>query len=273
MDNKRPLISIIVPIYNTEQFLNRCLESIINQSFKDFELILVDDGSTDSSRKICNEWLQKDNRIQVVHKKNEGVTIARKTGIAYATGKWACFVDSDDTLPPNAIDVLTAQIRHDVDMVLGTVQTIGTKALFYKQFGEKHRTQYINILLKHPEYWGPYSRLIRKSLFDDFIFNIPSEIKIGEDFIMNLRLAQKVRKVILLHDVVYYYIWRPSSAMANHSNLNLIYEELYITTTYESIYPEYQKALRGALFCFRIKVYYRFIKRKTQKCLFYKQNH
>ena len=90
------LVSIIVPVYKVENVLHYCIDSILNQTYNNFELILIDDGSPDSSGKICNEYAKRDLRIKVFHKENEGVSVARNTGIELAKGKYICFVDSDD---------------------------------------------------------------------------------------------------------------------------------------------------------------------------------
>lgn len=100
------LISVVIPVYNVEKYLNRCVESIVNQTYKNLEIILVDDGSPDKCPVLCEQWKVKDNRICVVHKKNQGLGLARNTGIENATGKYLCFVDSDDYLDLRAIETL-----------------------------------------------------------------------------------------------------------------------------------------------------------------------
>ena len=113
-------ISIIVPIYNVEQYLQKTIESCINQTLKELEVILVDDGSKDASGKVVDDFAKKDNRIKVIHKQNEGVTIARNTGLAVATGKYIFFLDGDDYLPLNAMDLLYQKaIEEDADWVIG----------------------------------------------------------------------------------------------------------------------------------------------------------
>ena len=97
-----PLISVIVPIYNVEKYLNRCIESIVNQTYKTLEIILVDDGSPDNCPQICDEWKEKDNRIKVIHKKNGGLSDARNAGLDIAQGEYIAFVDGDDFLEENA---------------------------------------------------------------------------------------------------------------------------------------------------------------------------
>ena len=91
-----PTFSIIVPVYNVEKYLTKCIDSILEQTFSDFEVILVDDGSTDNCGIICDQYVEKDDRIQVIHKKNEGLVCARKTGISKASGQYILNVDSDD---------------------------------------------------------------------------------------------------------------------------------------------------------------------------------
>lgn len=99
-----PLVTVVVPIYNVEKYLNRCLDSIVNQTYQNLEIILVDDGSLDNCPRICDEYAQKDNRIKVIHKQNAGQGIARNVGIANATGKYICFFDSDDYIDANMIE-------------------------------------------------------------------------------------------------------------------------------------------------------------------------
>lgn len=102
----KPLVSVIIPVYNVENYLKRCIDSIINQSLKNIEIILIDDGSLDSSSKICDEYLTLDERIKVVHKQNEGLGMARNTGIDIAVGKYIAFVDSDDYIEDNMYELL-----------------------------------------------------------------------------------------------------------------------------------------------------------------------
>ena len=100
------LVTIVLPIYNVEKYLNRCINSIVNQTYKNLEIILVDDGSPDKCSQMCDEWEKKDTRIKVVHKQNEGLGMARNTGIENATGDYICFFDSDDYLELTAIEKL-----------------------------------------------------------------------------------------------------------------------------------------------------------------------
>lgn len=106
------LISIIVPVYNVEKYLNKCIDSIINQTYKNIEIILVDDGSTDNSGKICDEYLLRDSRIKVIHKNNGGLSSARNEGINISSGEYIGFVDSDDWVEPNMYEEMYKKILY-----------------------------------------------------------------------------------------------------------------------------------------------------------------
>ena len=104
--SKNPLISIIVPVYNVEEYLDKCVESIVNQTYKNIEVILVDDGSPDNCPKMCDDWAKKDKRIKVIHKKNGGLSDARNKGIDESKGEYLSFVDSDDYITDNYVELL-----------------------------------------------------------------------------------------------------------------------------------------------------------------------
>ena len=112
MDNQA-LISVIIPIYNVEEYLRECVDSVLNQTFSNFEIILVDDGSTDSSGEICDEYVEKDERITVIHQKNGGLSVARNTGLSEASGKYVYFLDSDDYISENALATLIDIAEND----------------------------------------------------------------------------------------------------------------------------------------------------------------
>ncbi|MDR2581466.1 MAG: glycosyltransferase [Fibromonadaceae bacterium] len=263
-----PLISVIVPVYNTEAYLNRCIESIANQAFKKIEIILVNDGSTDTSGVICDLYAKKDSRIHVIHKKNEGVTVARKTGVEHASGEWICFVDSDDEVPENSVQVLLAHIRDDVDIVKGMYKYIGKGRRPYKPYYlEQNNMQYMKFLLKGKISQTPHA-LVRKTLFDNFTFDIPAHITNGEDLIMNLRIGQKARRIILLPNIVYHYIWRAGSAISNKPMLNKNYRIAYYRALDQSIHQEYRKALRAAIIYKKLFIKWRLLKNIIKKMLF-----
>ena len=115
----KPVISIIIPVYNVEQYIKQCLNSIITQTYCDFEAIIIDNSSTDESGKICDEYAQRDERIRVVHKKNEGVGVSRNLGINEARGEWLTFIDSDDWVEPDYLEnLINCAVSEDVDIIL-----------------------------------------------------------------------------------------------------------------------------------------------------------
>lgn len=114
-----PLISFVVPIYNSEEYLRQCLDSIVSQAINNYEVLLIDDGSTDSSGSICDEYVQKDTRFKVIHKKNEGLSAARNDGISIARGEWITFVDSDDWIESDCLKVIVD--NHEVDYVVTSI--------------------------------------------------------------------------------------------------------------------------------------------------------
>ena len=126
------MISIIIPVYNVKPYLDDCLQSVVGQDYTDFECILVDDGSTDGSSELCDQWVEKDTRIQVIHQTNQGVSSARNRGLAQAKGEYISFIDSDDWLETDALETLYAAAkRDDLDIVL-----FGARAVFDQPAGE-----------------------------------------------------------------------------------------------------------------------------------------
>lgn len=115
---KEETVTVIVPVYNVEKYLDRCVKSIVRQTYKDLEIILIDDGSPDRCPEMCDAWKLKDSRIKVIHKKNAGLGYARNTGIDNATGKYLCFVDSDDYIAPDTIEkAYYCAVQYNADIV------------------------------------------------------------------------------------------------------------------------------------------------------------
>ena len=182
-----PQISVIVPVYNGERYLHECIDSILNQSFKNLELILVDDGSTDDSGKICDAYALIDNRIKVIHKDNEGINATRKRGVDEAKGVWISFCDNDDSLPLDALNNLY-ELTNCTDIVIGFPDSPNYKTQLSL---EECRRNMITAKLLPPSPWG---KLYRRSLLTEDIFDFPREIDGEEDMIMNIRLMFKIER-------------------------------------------------------------------------------
>ena len=167
-----PVISIIVPVYNVEQYLRRCVDSILAQTFTDFECILIDDGSPDNCPAICDEYAERDNRIIVIHQKNAGVSAARNAGLDLARGEWIGFVDSDDWCDPGMYEFLYKNaITNQVDISICGFRSIEKNGVV---IGSSKKYPAIVMdssegLLKlfSPRYFGPFSwnKLVSKQLF------------------------------------------------------------------------------------------------------------
>lgn len=219
-------ISIVVPIYKVENYLQRCIDSVFAQDFSDWEMILVDDGSPDKCPEICDANAAKDARIKVVHKPNGGLISARQAGVRVAQGKYVMHLDSDDWLQPKALSTLYSQIIKGYDMVRGGAQRITPEGKViplesYKiTSGEVIGTEnfLVNVYTGKvaPYLWGA---LYRTELFDDAVFDesIENRISLGEDVVTNMLAGMRINKVLYLEDVVYNYAYNPNSIMASSS--------------------------------------------------------
>lgn len=218
-------ISVIVPVYNTEAYLPRCVDSILGQSFADFELLMIDDGSTDESDAICDAFAAQDGRVRVFHKENGGVSSARNLGIDNAQGEWLYFVDSDDELLPDGLKVLVDNISDDVDVVMGGFESVD-------ELGNMTReaTKSVNLRLSRKEsvitlYRGQgccgyfflgytWQRLFRKSLVDRFNLRFDTSIAIKEDTLFVMQYVRRSNGITqFATQPIYRYYQRPNSAM------------------------------------------------------------
>lgn len=217
------MISILVPIYNVENYLQRCINSVITQSHNDWELILVDDGSTDKSPSICDYYKGKDKRIKVIHKKNGGLPSARLEGFKNANGEYLIFLDSDDWLLPNSLTKMYESITSNggYDIVRSLVER-------HSSNGEKWIEHYRiesgilegNNTFLHAisgDSISPYlhSSMYRASLFSERAFEIliDNNISIGEDWFTNYYIAPKVKKVIFIDEPTFAYFVNSKSYM------------------------------------------------------------
>ena len=227
-DNKF-LISIIVPVYNVEQYLPKCLDSIINQTYKNLEIILIDDGSTDKSGKICDKYKNEDKRIKVIHKINTGVSAARNDGIDIAQGTYITFVDSDDWIEEDYINLATACLtKYQPDILINNYKRCNKDnsnsmnmdpIFFYSQEAlfEMVRKKYFN--------WSPvatfYSTKICKSIKFD------SNINYGEDLLFKYNFIKNSKNILYVPLKKYFYINRKSSACNGYA-IDKKMDDLYV---------------------------------------------
>lgn len=242
------MISLICPVYKAESYLRRCVDSVLAQTYHEWELILVDDGSPDQSGAICDEYADKDERIQVIHQENGGVTSARKAGVKKAQGEWICFVDADDTIPNDAIQSLYS-CSTGVDIVYGCIYSVFSDLKVAYIPIEDYR----NMLIRHSGVnVGPYGKLLRRTLFTNNIFEIPKEINLGEDLIMNLRLSFNTNKdVNICNKIVYNYI-NNSESVTHKYIRTLEYNKKYYPVLLNSIPKDVTRHYRRSLVNIRI---------------------
>ena len=215
-------ISVIIPIYNVQEYLPKCIESVLQQTYHNLEIILVDDGSPDKCGKICEAYAKKDNRIRVIHKKNEGVSSARNTGLEYASGEYISFIDSDDWITKNAYQVLYQGMkRYDADCAVGKcIHVIDKKGTLRPQKSpaqavrcETPEETIKNTLLTGSAIWN---RLYKRKIFEKLRF--PAD-RINDDEFIALRAYAKCNKIVFLNQDTYYYRIRKNSITTSHFSL------------------------------------------------------
>ena len=206
-----PKISVIVPVYKVEDYLCRCIDSILAQTFTDFELILVDDGSPDNCGVICDEYEQKDSRVRVIHQQNQGQAAARNRAVAEANGEWIHFVDSDDMIHPQMLEVLyCAVIENDANIgMCGAIESEEIPDTFYST-PNRHAIvrdmdeETMEDLLEHGEhrYWVVWGKLIKKGIIQKLPF---TKGRIYEDNAIVCQWLYEAGKVADLKDRLYFY--------------------------------------------------------------------
>jgi len=207
------LISIIVPVFNVENYIKRCIESLINQTYTNIEIILVDDGSTDKSKDICDEYSKKDKRIIVIHKKNGGLSDARNIGIEASKGNYISFVDSDDYVTNNYVEFLyTLIIDSNSDIAMGKHYIVYDKRIINTGSGNKlllsPKEALEKILYSDDLDVSAWAKLYKKSLFENIKFPVG---RLYEDSATTYKLIDSSKKITFYSVPIYYYIIRKNS--------------------------------------------------------------
>ena len=220
-------VSIIVPVYNGEKSLKRCVDSLLNQDYKDIEIILVDDGSKDGSYQIISEYAGKDERIVPVHKDNSGVSATRNIALSLAKGEYVRFVDVDDFLPFDSVKMMVRAMEEDgSDLVVADFYRVIDDKVSRKgsirKGGILGRNEYAEKMLLSPAdfYFGAlWNKLYRKKLIDDYHLIMDENISYSEDAIFNLQYLLHVDLVSILKSPVYYYVKTEGSLVASNMNV------------------------------------------------------
>ena len=209
------IVSIIIPVYNAEKYINNCINSVLGQTYKNIELILVDDGSTDSSGFICDEYAKKDYRVRVIHQENFGPSVARNTGIIVARGTYIQFVDSDDSLESNMIYKLVDAMKNNVQLTIcgyksikknkrktiiqennPFIQGIYQYNEFIEHLGELYKDSLIN---------SPCNKLYVSEIIKKYKIYFIEDLKMGEDLLFNLNYIKVCKYISIINDSLYNY--------------------------------------------------------------------
>ena len=222
MKNEKPLITIIVPVYNVEKYLDECINSLINQDYKRIEIILIDDGSKDNSLKICKEFEKKYKNIKLIEQKNSGVSIARNKGIENANGEWICFVDSDDYMEKNMISKMVEEANKETFDILITppimdYKKVSEKAKIFDEeinFTNKNKDKLLlNVICRqykeknvtHINAGGPWGKLYKTEFIRNNNLSFIVGLKRMQDVIFNLYSMNIANKVIYREIFLYHY--------------------------------------------------------------------
>lgn len=212
---KEPEISVIVPVYNAERWLRRCVDSILNQTFADFELLLVDDGSTDASGAICDEYVASDPRVHVFHKPNGGVSSARNVGLDNAQGEWISFIDADDWIYPDMLQILSkASVDNEIVFFSVTeffddgtkVEYIAKECQTYIAKGAQQSILYLKNNEAHYPFFGfTWSKLFRRDIIEQNNIRFIDGFAFYEDEIFTDEYCKNVNRLRILSSPLYYY--------------------------------------------------------------------
>ena len=233
-------ISIIVPIYNSERYLDKCINSILNQTYKNLEIILIDDGSTDKSKMICEKYKKKDSRIIFISKKNTGVSDTRNIGLNIASGKYIGFVDSDDFIKLDMFEILIYNInKYRADLSICNIVEKNNRKYRVKELSSRDG---LKIILENS---GPkgyiYNKLYKKNIIDRYNIKFNVNIYMCEDLLFNCLYLQNIGKVIYTTQELYYYIKRRGSVTNSQYNFRFA----TILDAYNEMFKIYIKEERG----------------------------
>ncbi|RBR31351.1 glycosyltransferase family 2 protein [Enterococcus cecorum] len=229
------LVSVIVPVYNSEKYVERCILSILNQTYSSIELILINDGSTDSSLNILDEYSRKDNRIILVNKENEGVSASRNLGIEIATGKYLMFIDNDDFVEPSYVETYVSEIeKYSADLIIGGYQRVNSEKILFKDYPRDANWGKYVIL-------SPWAKIYRTELIknNDIKF---LDYPIGEDIYFNFQVFKYTNQIYAINNLGYHWFFNGQSiSNTSQRGFNNSIDILYFLNKLISVSPNDQK--------------------------------
>lgn len=199
-----PKVSVIIPVYNAEKYLRECIDSVLAQTFVDFEVLLINDGSTDGSGKICDEYAKKDKRIKVFHQENGGVSSARNLGLDNAKGEWITFVDSDDWIGENYFKCLSDSFNEKVDLIfLNYTKTNNTKNVVFP-IKTLYKNHFLKLYTIHPHFFSPWAKFFKRKIIVNNHLRFDEKLDYGEDNIFNCEFLIYTNYIYLYGQQFYY---------------------------------------------------------------------
>ena len=221
MDNSNEvLITVIIPVYKVEDYIEKCVNSVLGQTYKNLEIILIDDGSPDRSGEICDAYAAKDKRVKVIHKENEGVSVARNIGLDNANGMYIAFIDADDWIEENYLHILLSNvIKENADNAICNYNRVTGNNIERNYFkndtkliGDKEYL--IRVLNPQTGFGFSWMKLIKRESINDIRFN--KTLIVGEDAIFNIEIAKNVTTIVILEEALYNYRNRSSSVVKKY---------------------------------------------------------
>lgn len=281
------LLSVIIPIYNAENYLEKCLDSVINQSYKKLEIILINDGSTDNSGVICDEYLKNDKRIQVYHRKNHGLVETRKFGLKKSQGEFVTFVDSDDWIDFDMYEEMLNKIDEKIPDIISSgiiFEPFGNTEIDIPSEGYYEKDEIQNKILPYMMFdrrkkrrgitGSVCNKIFSKKLLGDFIYTINQEITYGEDALITYPAFVKVERVIILNQAWYHYRVNENSMTHIYTensfrNINVLKNELEKVFTELGVYEEMVRQLEQYIQLFLVPAFEKIYKMKFQQLQYF----
>lgn len=240
------LISIIIPVYNVEKYLESCLNSIINQTYKNIEIIVINDGSTDNSLDIIKKYQEQDNRIILIDRENKGVLFTRVEGYKISNGKYITFVDSDDWIEENTIEILYNKcIKYNADVVKcnfsyndsceasGNLANIKGEHFITK---DKFEPDFYDMFFKTMNIHTVWAQMFKKELLHNNMEKIDTSISLGDDLEFNVQLYKNINNILFIDDVLYHYRFNPLSITRRLNEKNIKNNIISVTKCYLNAY-------------------------------------
>lgn len=220
IDTEKMMVSVIIPVYNSEKELNRCIDSVIKQSWNNLEIIIIDDGSTDNSGEICDRLYEQDERIHVFHQTNLGVSAARNVGLKFAHGEYVIFMDADDELPEESINVRVREIEN-VDLVVAGYEVFDSQNK--EQYGitrydckQSTQKEMLLVMFENSSYGYQgylWNKIFRREIITKYDLKFQENIHYNEDRLFIVQYLEKIRKIKFINNSVYSYRINPNGAM------------------------------------------------------------